>query len=337
MPNDRPPVPPFFCIDGRAAEDYSVSAALAHETIEELFETGSEELARHVAKTPVVISHPDQIFLADAKRINTSHRSSGSPLGWLWEKQFVRKAGVETLHRFRPADKLTPHHSCTLITTLLPPARRMPFFISRRNGHQYVVPSQQDQMLLETVYHIPNEQITVIRPGIRGYVHTAAMPKRPAGGLLFVLGSFKEVPDLKKRIALASKLFPQMPVRVLRLKSKKPFVPGTWLKTLRNTAVCFYLSSSPFDWGTLALETMYWDIPTVFLETNGALSELLPNSPLSMARFLISQPDLPTLQKETKLARQTLLEKRLFEKGGHASQYLQIYARLGKAMRRPSN
>ncbi len=338
MPTQRPVNPArHFCIDGRAADDFSVGAMLAQETIEEIFESGNEEFRKHVDQTPLVLSHPDQVFLADTTRINTRHRSGGSPLAWLWEREFVRKARVEALHRFRPVDRLTPHHRCTSITTLLPATRKLPFFISRRNGHQYVVPSHQDQLLLETVYHIPVEQISVIRPGVRGYIHTAAAPKATNGGLLFLLGNLREIPDLKRRVALASAMFPQMPKKVLRLNSRKPFAPATWLKILRNTGLCFYLTSSPFDWATLALEMLFWEIPTVFLETHGVFSELLPSSSLGMSRFLIEQPDLPALQKEVKAIKQILTEKRIYERGSLASQYLSIYARLGKAARRPSN
>jgi hypothetical protein len=330
-------LPRHFCIDGRAADDFSVGSLLAQETIEEIFESGNDAFRKVVEQTPLVLSHPDQVFLADTTRVNTRHRSGRSPLAWLWEKEFVRKSRVEAFHRFRPVDRLTPHHHCTSITTLLPATRKLPFFLSRRNGHQYAVPSHQDQLLLESVYHIPADQITVVRPGPRGYIHTAAAPKATNGGLLFLLGNLRELPDLKKRVALASQIFPQMPKKVVRLNSRKPFLPATWLRILRNTGLVFYLTSSPFDWATLALETIFWEIPTIFLETHGVFSDLLPSSPLGMSRFLIEQPDLAALQKEVKRVKALLTEKRIYERGAHASQYLSIYARLGKSLSRPAN
>ena len=48
--------------------------------------------------------------------------------------------------------------------------------------------------------------------------------------------------------------------------------PLAWLKLLQHTKVCVYLASKPFDWPTLALESIFWGIPTLFSDEHIALS-----------------------------------------------------------------
>ena len=146
--------------------------------------------------------------------------------------------------------------------------------------------------------------------------------------MLFLMGAGNEKIDYQQIVKIVSSRFPNAPRKILKLNKKANFVPNQWAKELESAAVVFYLTKSPFDWPTLALETMYWNIPTIFMEQHHSLSELLPNSPLGLSKFLIEQPDLAKIQQSTKETRLVLDEHGAFAPLALAHQYREIYNEL---------
>lgn len=324
---------PRLCIDGRAASEFSSRGLMAQEVIDQLVsaqfepDTGSEWLEK---QRTVLLSHPGQVFTGQLKRFDTKMAIRRSPVHWIWETNFVRNAQISAFHRFRPVDRLAPYPSCASITTLLPPRRRLPFFLSHRSQHVYVVPSLKEARFIERSYRVPSAQVAVVRPGVRRYVHFLPAPvPSPEGWLLILLGSGSESKPMRRWMKAIAERFPELPRRIVRLKNRTDLSPLTWLKLLQNTKVCVYLTAKHFDWPALALESIFYGVPTVFAEAHSALSELLPQSPLSASHFLLNQPDLTELKKLTEAARQSLFQEGVFRPLAQAKQYRYLYQNLG--------
>jgi hypothetical protein len=324
---------PRLCIDGRSAHQLGPRGLMAQEVIDQLVAGYGEGKASSEwieKKRTVLLSHPNQSFNGQLKRFDTKRKISCSLFYWFWEKQFARHANISYFHRFRSIDHLNPSLTIPTLTTLLPSKGRLPFFISRKPNQQYVVPSTQDGKLLEKCYHIASEQIHIVKPGTRRYVQFMDPFKHSGhGNILFLVADKKSAKKLKPLKKVFSKVYANIPQKVMWLKDSTQLSPTLWMKLLQNTKVCVYLTSQPFDWATLPLEALFWNVPTLFSEHHSAVNELLPQSPLRLSQFLLDQPDFEKLNHFTRKAKEQLEGKGVFHPLNMAEQYANLYRTSG--------
>jgi hypothetical protein len=317
-----------LCIDVRAASEFAARGLMAQEIADQLIASESEPGRGNY---PIVLAHPDQAFPGGPRRHDTRVRLWRTPLHWLWERRFQREQGVAALHRFRPVDRLTPYPDCPAITTLLPARRRLPFFLSHRTRHLYVVPSASEARLVEKSFGVPVERIAVVRPGVRRFVGLMPGPSRPPEGwALFLVGRGAGRGSVKRWLRVLSARFPELRPKVVRLKDRSDFSPLTWIKLLQQTGVCIYLAAQHFDWPTLALEAIYYRVPTLFADDHAALAELLPGSPLRISSFLVEHPDAKSLLRATEDARERLFNEGIFEPFAQLDAYRALHQQLGE-------
>ncbi len=321
---------PRLCIDGRAAKDFMSKGLVAQEVIDQLVsaqgenEASSDWIEKH---RTVLLSHPSQVFSGQLKRFDTRKKIGSTPIDWIWNKQFVKKANISLLHRFVPVDRAKGTLPLPVINTLLPANDKLPFFLSKKGNQSYIVPSTQDAVLLEKKYQIAPEQITVVQPAVRRYVHFMDRMK-PAfeGWILILVGDSVDAEKVPKLKEVLTKRFPNIQQKVMVLGNSTNVSATHWMKLLQNTRLCVYLMSQPFDWATLALETFYWDIPTIFSDKNHAMSDLLPHSPLALSHFLVNQPGFEELKTLAQKSRDALFDRGVFDAFSLARQYREIYA-----------
>lgn len=323
---------PRLCLDGRTAQDFPVQGLIAQEVIDQLVAARGETTVNNEwmdKQRVVLLSHPEQVFSGQLKRHDTKAKVGKFPWHGWWEKQFVRRAPISAFHRFRPADCVTSPHHVPTFTTLLPPKSSMPFFLSRKKNHTYFVPSRTDAQELERNYGIAREQVAILTPTVRRYVFYSESPKvLSEGSVLIVSGPGSSYTDFKRLTNVISSQFPRLPKKRIHLKRNAPVSAEAWTQTLQNVRVLFYVAAPHFDWATLALESLFWKIPTIFLEENRTLKELLPKSALTLSKFLVEQPSLATLDKETEKARQDLFLKGSFDAFGLAKQYTEAFQQI---------
>jgi hypothetical protein len=319
---------PRLCIDGRGAAEFAAQGILAQEWIDQLVsaqgepDLGNEWIDR---QRTVLLTHPDQVFSGQLRRFDTKRKIGRSPLyGW-WERKFVQNAHLSAFHRFRPADRLSPTLKCPTITTVLPAKFGFRPFRTQKEGQRFLVPSARDKAVLENRYRVAEEMIFIIRPGLRRYVHFASAPRRAPGNLLFVVDE-RPRREARRLMKILSDRYPNSPKKILRLGQAKEFAPTRWLKTLEQTQLCVYLSHRQFDWPTLALEAIYWEVPTLFFDTHSALDELLPSSPLRLSKFLVHHPTLAELSEHVGQAKAALEREGTFDPFRYARQLRQIYS-----------
>ncbi len=323
------PHTPRLCIDGRAAADFPARGMLAQELIDQLVASQGE------AKGPgewvekqrtVLVSHPNQVFSGQLRRFNTRRRIGRSPFYWLWETQFAKKAQLSAFHRFRSPGSLRPNLELQTINTLIGSRSGLPGSIPVGVNHKYVVPSAKDADLLKSRFHVPPSQINTLKPTVRRYVHFSPGPAvANEKGLALLLWGTR----VNRRLeGILSSRYPNLRVKSLALDSRESFTPTAWLKWLESASICFYLDASPFDWGTLFLESVYWRVPSVFDEKHAALGELLPDSNLNLNRFLVDSPPIETLKARTEAARAELAAKGTFDPFSLANQYADVYETL---------
>jgi len=321
MNNSIPLDPASLCVDTRAALDFGARGLVAKELI--------ESLSHHLFEQdgPLVLAHPQQELNSGFRRTNTRKPAQVSWLSPQWESKFLAARQVGWFHRFLPVDKVK-HVSCASITTLLPPTKKLPFYLSRKNGHQFVVPSQADADRIERLYSIPSSQITVIRPTIRRAI--AQWPSfHFAGerGILIVREGRKDGWD--RHESVVRKTFPNTAITTLDLRDAKAVAPQRWVRTLQSTSLCFYLVQRPFDWSTLALEAMYWNIPTVYADANPTLYEQIPHARLKLHTFMADPPPMAQLQEQANAARNALEASGILEPELQALAYKELYFKLG--------
>lgn len=324
------PHTPRLCIDGRTALELPQTGIIAQELIDQLVAANGEEEASDWIKKhrTVLLSHPGQVFSGQLRRYETKRKVGNSPLYWLWEKEFVKTAGISFFHRFRAIDQINVACSISTLTTVLPPEKKLPFFLTRRPNQYFCVPSVQDLELLHRKYQISKDRVFIAKPSVRRFVHFQEL-KAPEKELALLLVGEKETGlQLQKLLSVIKSRFPRIEPKVVSIKAKEQLSPQAWLSLLSNTKICFYLCSKPFDWGTLAMESLYYKIPTIFSENNRSLSELLPQSKLSLPYFLIEQKDLSALRIETEKALEIITEAGLFEPLSMAGQYREIYQQI---------
>ncbi len=323
------PHTPRLCIDGRAAADFPGRALLAQELIDQLVAAQGEGKGpgEWVEKQrTVLVTHPKQVFAGQLRRFETRRRIGRSPLYWVWEQHFAKNAQISAFHRFRPIGRLRPKLTLQTINTLIGSPSRLPRSLPVAINHRFVVPSRGDRAFLATRYHVTESRVSVVRPVIRRYVHFSPGPAASAekGHLLLLWGS-RIHPRLEK---ILGGRFPNLVVKSISLDAQMDFAPANWLQWLGKSSVCFYLDSSPFDWGTLFLESVYWRVPSIFDEKHAALAELLPNSALTLNRFLVDSPSLDALRLQTEASRAELASQGIFDPFSLAFQYADIYQTL---------
>lgn len=300
---------------------------MAQELIDQLVAAnGEEEASEWIQKhRTVLLSHPGQVFSGQLRRYETKRKVGTSPLYWLWEKEFVKSAGISFFHRFRAIDQMNVACVIMTLTTVLPPKRKLPFFITRRPNQYFCVPSEKDLEFLHVKYQIAKERIFVARPAVRRLVHFQELQKPEKPIALFLISEKENREQLDRLRRVVKSRFPHLEHKVIVMKNKDGLNPKTWISLLSNTQICFYLTPKPFDWGTLALESLFYKIPTVFNEENAGLREILPHTGLTLNRFLIEQTEMDSLEKETLRAWNDLKHSGAFEPLALAKRYREIY------------
>jgi len=336
--------PSRLCIDGRVASELACPGLVAQEAIDQLglAWSASETDAESKINQTYLLAHPAQAFSGRWHRIDSGLKLRRTPMHWAWEKKLLGDSAMESCHRFRPVDRMTPVPSCPTLTTILPPIHGLPFYISRREAQHFVVPSTQDAHLLEKSYHVPKDQITLLRPTIRrGVLGAERSRSASAGRVMFLLGGSRDLPNLKRWMKLISRLVPNYPKVVVpidtpslfrrKLSGKEELSGLKWMKRLEDVHLLFYLSAPSFDWPTLALEALYRGIPTIFADRNASLSELLPGSRLKLTRFLVETPTLAELTTATNAARERLGSQGVWDADAPSREYQALYAKLQRS------
>lgn len=320
---------PRLCIDGRIASENPGKGLIAQEVIEQLVAgrgEGAGSSAWIEKHRTVLLAHPAQVFSGQLKRFDTNTKTPVGPVSWFWEKNFLKSAEISAFHRFRPIDQLHPTPRCATVTTLLPPKGRLPFFLSRRTNQFYVVPSQADRRILTTTYQVDPEQLFVVAPSVRRYVHfVEKFTPLDEQYVLILVGDRDGKRRLPRLSQILSTRFAGIKQRVFSLSEREVSQPMAFLKLLQGAKLCLYLSANPFDWGTLALESMYWGIPTLFADKHNALNELLPHSTLRLSQFLVDMPDMLELKLKAQSARIQLDASGAFDPLGLAKHYTSVY------------
>ncbi|MEZ4749664.1 MAG: hypothetical protein R3B54_03260 [Bdellovibrionota bacterium] len=323
---------PRLCIDGRAAAEFETQGLVAQELIDQLVaaqghpHAGSEWVEK---RRTVLLSHPSQVFSGQLKRFDTKRRIGSSFFYSAWEKHFVESSSITAFHRFRPADRMEPFLECPTITTVLPAYRSLGATLpTAPESHRFVVPSQRDATLLNEECRIPEEQIRVIRPSARRYVHFAdESPTSYEGQILFLTDGGGEL-DLRKLQHVVSGQYPQLPLRTFKFSEAREFSAKQWMKTLQFTSLCFYLTERAFDWPFLALESLYFNVPVIFMDKHSALSELLPLSPLRLSQYLTDFTTSSQLREAVENARTHLSDQGVLQQHHQALNYTQLYAEI---------
>lgn len=326
---------PRLCIDGRAAKEFAFEGIPAQELIDQLVATAGEGEGEALTcdwvdkSRTVLLSHPEQVFTGQLRRFNTRWKMGKSPLDWWWERQFLKNANVSAFHRFRPADRLSPHPQLPTLTTVLPARGESKAWIRSNSADRFVVPSLKDGKRLAQTYRIAEEQIRAIQPSVRRYVHFVQGPKTTVlSTVLFLADAHVGTLEKKRLVSVIANRFPNLRVRVVSLQRKADFSPTEWVKLLSGVRLLVYATARPFDWGTLALESIFWGIPTLFSDEHAALNELLPNSPLSLNRYLIENSDASYLSASLEKEQQRLAAAGAFDPGAAARAYRPLYSQM---------
>lgn len=320
-----------LCIDGRIASEAPGRGLIAQEVIDQLVSGRGEG----EASTPwiekhrtVLLSHPHQVFSGQLKRHDTAKNTPSGILSYFWERRFLQTAEISAFHRFRPIDRLKPTPRCATVTTLLPATQSLPFFLSRRTNQFYVVPSQADRKILTKNYQVDSDQVFVHTPTIR---RALSFIEKPSVGdeeyLLVILGDKDGRERFKKIRHILKDRFSHLKFKVLNLGDRETLHMTTWAKLLANTKLCLYLQSQEFDWATLALESLYFGVPTLITDTHPTLNELLPHTHLRLSQFLLDMPEIAELRLKSQTARVQLDAAGAFDPFGLAKQYAKTYAK----------
>jgi len=327
------PHTPSLCIDSRTALELPHTGAIAQELIDQLVAAnGEEEASEWIQKhRTVLLTHPGQVFSGQLRRYETKRKVGVSPLYWLWEKEFVKMAGISFFHRFRAIDQMNVACSVSTLTTVLPPKKKLPFFLSRRPNQYFSVPSETDKLLLQKRYLIAQERIFVSRPTPRRLVHFNSLVSEKKDTALILVDK-KDPITSKKLLSVLKHRYPNWQIKTVSLRNKEALSPKVWLQHLSRAGICFYLCSKPFDWGTLALESIFYGVPTVFLEENKTLMEMLPNSGLTLTRFLVENPELTDILASTQKAGISLKKAGIFDPLAVAEQYRLVYEKIAPGL-----
>lgn len=311
-----------LCVDSRASRDFGGRGWVASDLI--------EGLGHHVFAEdgPLVLAHPQQDLDVPFRRTNTRTPVGG---GWFspgWEKKFVATRQIAWFHRFLPIDRVHSSGKCSQITTLLPPLKKTPFFLSRKNGHHFVVPSAADAEWLQKNYGIPEHQVTVIRPSCRRAVlESGVFIPNAERGVVVVRDGRKD--GFERHVSVIRRNFPHTRLVTVDLRDAQATAPEAWLRTLRNAQICFYLVDRPFDWATLALEAAYRNIPLVFADTNRTLREAIASPSLRLHSFMAEPPILSQLENAMEPVRGELDARGYFNPNQQAIAYRELYMDLG--------
>ena len=319
---------PRLCIDARTSRK-NYSNLIAEEIVNQLVACqGHPEVTNEWVEKgrTVLLTHPEQIFEGQWRRYNTKMPVGFSPLYWAWERNFVKSASLSLFHKFRQSDRMGLKLPCTTITTVVSPGHIPKSIQWRSNKQMFVVPSMKDKQFMSAEYQVPPERIEVVKPTIRRYCYFTVMPERKTEGQILIVRPGRENYS-RKLIRLIQGRFPNQRIKVLSTDSQREFSPQEWTKLISQTLFVVYLVNQPFDWAPAAFELFYWDVPTIFPDAHGPLNEQLPNSPLRLSKFLVEQPSIEDLRRESKNARKKLADQGVFEPLGYAKQFGEIYSR----------
>ncbi len=209
--NQVMPHTPRLCIDSRTAVEMPQTGILAQELVDQLVAAKEEQEASEwiQKQRTVLLSHPGQVFSGQLRRYETKRKVGTSPLYWLWEKEFVKTSGISFFHRFRAIDQMNVACAITTLTTVLPPQKRMPFFLTRRPNQYFCVPSEKDRVQLSEQYQIAVERIFLVRPTLRRFVHFQALAKTEKPTALFLIGDRENKVQINRLLKVVKNRFPQ--------------------------------------------------------------------------------------------------------------------------------
>ena len=310
------------------AQEHRFIGLMAQEGIDQLVAGQGED--RHdrwlSRQRMVLLSHTEQIFSGQIKRHDTTH--SVNPTLWnrFWEYYFLHEAKITAFHRFRPADCLGTVPSLSTLTTLLPPLKQLPKTMPTNSNLPYVVASQRDKRFLVSKYTVDSEQIAVIQPSARRYIHFKEAPCRENATQFTVLAD-RPSANVHTLIDILKERNPKASIKLIKTHSLKETSPEQWHEVLSKTAVLFYLIDQPFDWPLLALEAFYWNIPVVYSATHHYLIETLGDNPLLVTKYLVESPPIDALDVHTRCAKRDLENHGAFEPYGMAHQYQDAFRR----------
>ncbi len=206
--------------------------------------------------------------------------------------------------------------------------KKTPFFLSRRNGHHFVVPSQKDADWLEKNYGVPSSQVTVIRPAPRRAVlKPTSFHAAGERGIILIRDGRKD--GFERHVSVVRRCFPNTRLVTVDLRDREATAPDRWLRTLQNAMACFYLVDRSFDWATLALEAIYWDVPTFYADGNRTMGEILPLRSMQLHSFLAEPPTPAQLVAMAATARESVESAGLLDPDQQAVAYRELYLRLG--------
>lgn len=315
-----------LCVDSRATEDLAGHGVVAVEVVEGL---GNHLFAED---GPLVLAHANQDILAPFARENT-RTPVGSWFSPRWEKRLVSTKLISWMHRFLPLDQVNRASGCNQITTLLPALGKNPFYVSRKNNHRFVVPSAADATWLAKTYSIETGQIrTILQGPRRSVILRSGFVSSGEQGIVVVRDSVNDRFDA--HVSLLRRNFPSFRFATVLLRDKAAVAPARWLRTLQNSAACFYLVDRPLDGGVLALEALYCRVPVVFADGHGALSEQILSPKARLNRFLADPVSLTELKSDAAREWESLSARGHFDPDRQALEYRSLYWDLGAL---PSN
>jgi hypothetical protein len=314
--------PISLCVDSRATEDLAGHGLAAAEVVEGL---GNHLFAE---AGPLVLAHASQEILCPFARENTRTPVSGSWFSPRWEKRFVSTKLISWMHRFLPLDQVNRSSGCNQITTLLPALGKNPFYVSRRNNHCFVVPSAADAAWLAKTYSIDRGQIRSILQGPRrSVILRSGFVSSGEQGIVVVRDSADDGFDA--HVSLLRRNFPSYRFATVSLRDKSAVASARWLKTLQNSAACFYLVDKPLDGGVLALEALYCRVPVVFADGHRALSEQILSPKARLNHFLADPASLTELKTGAETERESLAARGHWDPDRQALEYRELYWDLG--------
>jgi hypothetical protein len=322
MVNTKDSNPMSLCVDGRASREWGARGVLATEVVEGL---GNHLFAE---EGPLVLAHPKQDILAPFARMNTKVPAQGSWFAPRWDRKFIASKQIQWMHRFLPLDQVNRAVGCQQITTLLPSLGKDPFYVSRKNGHHFVVPSEADRAWLEKTYSVPTDQMSVIYPAPRrSVVLQSDFASSGERGILVVRDSVTDGFD--RHVSLLRRSFPTYRFATVSLRDAEAVSPTRWLRTLRNAAACFYLVEKPLDSAVLALEALYCQVPVVYADGNRTLNEVIGHPEWHLKHFLADPSSIEQLGKSAVSLRAELEIAGFFDLDQPALEYRDLYFRLG--------
>ncbi len=316
---------PRICIDGRAATDLHADGLLAAELVDQMVASHGVPGASSVwieRRRLVTLAHPLTLYAGQIKRYETKVHAHSLFSRFFWEKRFLKHAPVSAFLRFRRAGLISFPKDFPTVTFLLP-GKKVRGMGGVSENRRVVVPSRQDAQQVEK--GMASKNIRVMQTSVRRYVEFVDRVIPTAQGKI-VIAVDKHFRNWKSHLEWIQRNYPNHPHTLLFLD--RAIEGKEWRRLLEGTAFCIYLRDAAFDWPFLALESIYWTVPTIFADRNASLRELLPKSALQLSAFMAERPDWKKLHALTREAHTQLKLQGVFEPFGLARQCFSLLDQL---------